>query len=216
MHQVMQRASFATLLGQVRDETKLFVSEELELLKAELSEKAGHYRQSLTRVGIGAFVACAAFLVLAAGSGLLLSFVFQNLGLDLIPARSAGFGLVGLVLAGIGAVVAFKSIKALSRQSLAPEKTMFTVQRLREAHFKTNACTDPARPRHASKLLEVEVIATEQRLGVTLEELASRVSPAYYVRRAMLRVQAKPLRWNLAALAAGFAGSVWFVRKLKK
>jgi hypothetical protein len=211
----MQTAT--VLLGEAREQTKLFLREEVELAKAELSEKAAHYREAATQAGIGAFVSYGALLVLFAGLGWLVSFVFQLIGLDLLPARAAGFGAVGVFVIALGAVTLLKGIKSLGRRSVTPEKTLHTIHRLQgSTQAAKRAVTTPSPPRRPSKQVEAEIIATEQRLGQNFQALVQRISPGYYVGKMAQHAQANPVRWNLAALVTGFAGSVWFVKKLKR
>jgi hypothetical protein len=147
----------------------------------------------------------------------MVSFVFQLIGLDLVPARAAGFGAVGMLVIALGAVVVLKGVKSLRRQSASPEKTLHTIHRLQGAtQAATRAVTSPPPPRRESKQVEAEIIAIEQRLGQNFQALVQRISPGHYLGKAMQHAQANPVRWNLAALVTGFAGSVWFVKKLKR
>jgi len=212
----MLRTSITALFGEARSEIRSFIRQELDLAKAEVSEKADRYRQAVTNAGIGLTIAYAALLVLFAGLGLLLSFVLQSIGLDLIPARSAGFGAVGLLVIIAGVLALLKGLKSMARTGVAPTKTAYTIHRVAAPLGYHNDVTTPGPPKHASKDLEIQVLATEQRLGRTLEALAARVSPGRLLRKASIKVQDHPLRCNLAALATGFAGSVWFVKKLRK
>jgi hypothetical protein len=212
----MQSTSLRRVIGEAFEQTKLFVGQELQLLKAELSEKAAHYKGAAAKTGIGLSVLYVAVLVVLAGFGLLLSFVLQKLGLDLLPARGAGFGGVGLLVIIAGAVVLLKAVKSLSKATIAPEKTLYTIKRMKPVMPEVTQARKPEPPRRAAKDIETDVRATEQRLGRNLEALAGRVSPIRFLRMASARVQARPVRWNLAALATGFAGSVWFVKKLRK
>ena len=211
----MQSVSIPRLLSEARDQTGLFVREELQLAKAEFSEKAGRYRSAGTQLGVGAFVAYAALLVLLAGLAQLLSFLLQSLGLDLLPSRSAGFGGIGLLVIAIGTVLVVKGAKSFSKQSMSPEKTLHTINRLKgiDAH---EFVPKPAPPRRESKDVQADIFATQQRLGTNAQALVQRLSPTHYLGIVVRRAQAHPVRWNLGALVTGFAGSVWFVKKLKR
>jgi putative superfamily III holin-X/uncharacterized protein DUF3618 len=213
----IQDPSIVRVFGEARRHTKTFVCQEIELARAELSEKANHYRQAMAKAGAGAFILYGAVIVLLIGLGLLLSFLFQNLGLDLMPARTAGFGGVGVLVTVAGTLVLLKGVKTLSHTSVAPERTLGALRRLKGAQAHPSVETGKAGvPRRPSKQIESEIVATEERLGKNLESLAGRLSPTRYLRAASARVRANPVRWNLAALASGFAGSLWFVRKLRK
>ena len=216
---LMYTASITRLLGEASRHTKWFIQQEAALLKAELTEKLAHYGRASTRTGIGAFVAYAALLVLLAGIGALLTFAFQKLGLGLLPASGVGFGATGLLVIIIGATMLLKGIKQLSRTSLAPDKTLSTIQRVKGNIVPQADAKKPEKPekaKHSAKDLEGQVLATEDRLGKNLEALAGRLSPTRHLHTLSKHVQARPVRWNLAALATGFAGSVWFVKKLRR
>ncbi|HZR17090.1 MAG TPA: phage holin family protein [Verrucomicrobiae bacterium] len=209
--------SIAGLFSEARRSTQTFIHEEIELAKAEFSEKAIRYREAMARAGAGAFILYGAVIVLLTGLGWLASFLFQTLGLDSMPARTAGFGSVGILVIIVGSLVLLKGISALSRTSVVPEKTLDTLPHFKGLQAQSRAATgQPGGSRRAAKQIESEIVATEERLGKHLEALAGRLSPTRYLRAASIRVKANPVRWNLAALASGFAGSVWFVRKLRK
>src|SRR5881227_1507902 len=142
----MESVSIPRLLSEARDQTQLFVREELELAKAELSEKAGRYRSAGTQLGVGAFVAYAALLVLLGGLAQLLSFLLQSIGLDLFPSRSAGFGGIGLLVIAVGTVLVLKGVKSFSKQSVSPEKTLYTINRIKGIDVQKSV-SKPAPPR---------------------------------------------------------------------
>lgn len=211
----MESVSIPRLLSEARDQTQLFVREEFELAKAELSEKASRYRSAGTQFGVGAFVAYAALLVLLGGLALVLSFLLQSLGLDLLPSRSAGFGGIGLLVIVFGAVMVLKGVQSLRKQSVSPQKTLYTINRIKGIDVHQPA-PKSAPPRRKSKDVQADIFATQQRLGTHAQALVQRLSPTHYLGMVIRRAQVHPVRWNLGALAAGFAGSVWFVKKLKR
>ena len=212
---LMQGVSISALLRDARSQTRLFLRQELELVKSEASEKATHYGAAAKQVGLGAGVAYAAFLVLLGGLGLLSSFVLQSIGLDLLPSRSAGFGGIGLVTLFIGVIVVFKAMKSLGKEKLTPQKTLSTIQRYNVKPSEQPASQAPP-VRRKSKDVQSDVVATQQRLATNAQALVQRLSPAHYFGMIARRARAHPVRWNLGALAAGFVGSVWFVKKLKR
>lgn len=211
----MHSVSITSLLGEARAQTQVFVHEELELAKAELSEKAVRYRAAGTELGVGAFVAYAALLVLLGGLGQLSSFLLQSLGLDLLPSRSAGFGGIGLIVIAVGVVVVLNGVKRFSKQSVSPEKTIYTINRIKGTAAE-KPVAKPAAPKRKSKDVHADVIATQERLGSNAQALVQRLSPTHYLGIVVRRAQAHPVRWNLGALVTGFVGSVWFVKKLKR
>lgn len=215
----MHTTPITRLFAEAGRHTKCFIQQEAALVKAELSEKLSSYGAAGAKTGIGAFIAYAALLVFFAGLGALLTLAFQKLGLHLLPAGGAGFGAAGLLVTVVGTLVLIKGIRGISKESLAPNKTLYTIQRVKANGTHTTGKSTPAnpnKPKRSAKDLERDVVATEERLGRNLEALAARVSPMRHLRNLSKHVQARPVRWNLAALATGFAGSVWFVKKLRK
>lgn len=212
---MVQRSIFR-LIGYARAQITAFVHEEVSLLKTELGEKFERFRQGAISTGIGATIGYAGLLVVLTGLGFLLSLVCQNLGLGLMAARAIGFGIVGLCIVVTGGLIALKAVKTMSKNSVAPEKTIGTIRRIGGTTPGPERLKKPAEPRRSATDLQKDVLATEQHLGRTLESLAAKVSPTRHLRRVAGKVRAHPVRWNLGALATGFASSLWFVKRMRK
>jgi hypothetical protein len=153
--------------------------------------------------------------MLLTGLGFLLSYLFARLGLETVLARFVGFVLVGLLTSAAGAALCLSSLKVLSKQSLAPHKTIETIERISPVPI-TPAAQSPARPIHSrsSKDLEANVLATQRRMAKTLEKVTGKTNPMRYIDAVVTRVQAHPYRWGLLALGAGFLGSFVVMRQL--
>src|SRR3954465_7853464 len=94
---VMRNSLFVgmPLSGLFRDLTrsvKLFVREELQLAKTEMSEKVSCYTHNATGAIIGGFVAYAGLIVLLGGLGILAGYAFQKMNLDPMLAYVIGLG----------------------------------------------------------------------------------------------------------------------------
>jgi len=213
----MSSASITILVGEAGRQAKVLVRQGIELAKAELVEKAVYCRNAATKAGVGAGFAFSAFLLLLAALGLLLSYSLKSIGLGSVGAGSAACCGVGLFVMLVGGLLLLKGLRALSRTSISPQRTLSAIQRLKNHRPKReDAPSGRSIPRRSSRQIEDQVLVTEQRLGRTMQALGARLSPSRFRRALCARVQAKPRHWNLAALAIGFAGSIWLVKKLRK
>ncbi|NUT15473.1 MAG: phage holin family protein [Cupriavidus sp.] len=119
-----EAGSISGLFSDLWRNTTALVQEEVELAKAEMSEKATRLAVSLGAVAIGGAVLFAGFIVL------LLAAV-NALG-PLLPPDIAGWlapSIVGLVVIIIGFVMVSGGIKALDMKQLAPRRTMDSLRR---------------------------------------------------------------------------------------
>lgn len=209
------------LLKEFASEAKTFVREEFQLAKAELSESLSALGGHAAMLGIGASGAFAGLIVLLVALGMLGAYGFQQLQLDASLAMSAGFGAIGLLAIIIGAVMLLAAVKAFSKESLAPERAM---AKLREApgvpvtiKYKTLASKEPKAevPAIRSPELEKRVMATEDRLGRTFEEIERRMTFGGARRRMVERIQMHPYKAGIWALFAGVAASLYVGRRLR-
>src|SRR2546423_13671930 len=92
------------LAKEFTEEAKLFVKQEVQLAKTELAEKAGQMGKNAVSVAIGGFIAYAGVIVLLFGLGLFLGLAFQAMGLSPLFGCAIGIALVGLIVAGVGAL----------------------------------------------------------------------------------------------------------------
>jgi len=119
---VKPERSLGTLLSDITGETVELVRQELSLFKAELQEKA-------SRAGIGAALLAAGALV--AYSGWLFLLLAAVYALTLVVPPWAAALIVGVLVLGIGGVLALVGKSRMRADVLAPERTM---RSLREDH----------------------------------------------------------------------------------
>jgi hypothetical protein len=117
---VKPERSLGTLLSDITGETVELVRQELALFKAEMQEKLG-------RAGIGAALLGAAALVAYSGWVFLLLAAVLALAL-VLPAWAAAL-IVGVLVVGVGGVLALIGRSRMRADALAPERT---VRSLRE------------------------------------------------------------------------------------
>ena len=107
--------SVTGLLSDLAAETTQLIRQELELLKEELSEKAGRAAQGAGAIGAGALIAYSGwfFLLLAAVLGLA----------TVLPGWLAAL-IVGVVVVAIGAVLTLLGKRRLAAGSLVPQRSL--------------------------------------------------------------------------------------------
>jgi hypothetical protein len=109
-----------------------------------------------------------------------------------------------------------KGVKAFSKESLTPKRTIETLQYLKGTEV---ACPAEPAPKvkektRTSEEIEASVLALETQMGETFEELADRVTLTHFRKQAEAEVRNHPYRWGLVAMGTGLAGSYLLKRKL--
>lgn len=208
------RMSILGLVRELTEETKTFVRQELKLAKTEMSEKLSGLAKNGASVGIGGFIAYAGTIVLLCGLGFLAAWAIHLAGLDALLSSFLGLFGVGLLVVIAGAVFVFKGLAHLRKESMAPERTIRTLQELKGEKTEAPKPAKPAveEPKVSSAEMQRRVERTEADMGETLAELGDRVSPRAISRRVSFRLRAHPYRSGLVALAAGLL-SGWLVRR---
>ena len=115
--------SLGQLFGELVNETRTLIRQEVALAKTELSDKASW-------AGKNAATAAAGGLILLLGALPILAGIVISLGHKIGYATSSF--LVGIVFAAIGAVLVMKAIKAFRSESLAPRQTAAQVKETKE------------------------------------------------------------------------------------
>lgn len=115
-----QRSVF-DLFGDLVDQTSTLFRKEVQLAKAEVSEKVGQVGSAVSSVAIGAVFMVAALVILLEAAVYWLDY------LD-VPPRFGAL-IVGVIVAIIGAVLLKKGTNAVSAANLAPNRTTEQLQR---------------------------------------------------------------------------------------
>jgi large-conductance mechanosensitive channel len=111
------------LFEDLTNDTRTLLSLELELLRAEMTQKARQAGKDVGFIAAGGFVIYAGFIAIVAA-------VAFGLG-NFIPTWLA-FLIVGVVVALIGYVVMRKGLDDLKSRSMAPEKTITSLKQDKE------------------------------------------------------------------------------------
>jgi len=213
-----EKTSLFGLIRNVADETKTFVRQEAQLLKAELSEKFSRMAKNSVTVAIGGAVAYAGLIVFFIGVGWLLAWAFEKAGLAPLFAGFLGLAVMGLLVTVIGGVMVLGAVKSISQQSLAPERTIRTLQELQGkppvpvVHPEAETKVEP----RSSAELQSRVEATEKRLTGTLDELGRRVTPRHLRQQAVQSIKDRPYYSSLGAMIAGFFSAFFITRRVQR
>lgn len=116
--------SLGELFGELVQDLTTLVRQELDLAKTEMTQKAGRVGMHVGFLAAGGAVAYAGLLAIVAALILLLA----QLGL----AWWVSALLVGLVVAGAGAFLVMRGLKALKEEDFTPRETMKTIDDLKE------------------------------------------------------------------------------------
>lgn len=119
MQQLKNDRSLGELFGELARETGDLVQQELNLARAEMTQKATKASRNVASLAIGGAIAYAGFLALLAA-------IIAGLA-TLMPWWLAAL-LVALVVAVVGYLVVQSALKALRSESLAPRQTIETLK----------------------------------------------------------------------------------------
>jgi hypothetical protein len=108
------------MFAELSRETRTLVQQELQLAKAELTEKASNMGKGVAFIVGGGLIAYAGLLAIVAALVLIL------IAIGLPPWAAACLG--GLLVAGIGYLLVRSGLAALKSQELAPRKTIDTLK----------------------------------------------------------------------------------------
>jgi len=128
---VREERSIGQLLKDLRDDTTTLLRQEVELAKAELTEKAARAGRNVGALAVGGAVA---FL----GAIVLLAFVVTGLTSLFSQFMSPGVAvwlaplIVGAVLALVGYRMIKKALETLKQERVAPTKTTQSLQENKE------------------------------------------------------------------------------------
>ena len=115
--------SLGELFSELSQETTTLVRQEMNLAKAEMSQKASRVGKDVGFLAAGGAVAYAGLLAILAG-------VIALVGL-IIPLWLSAL-LVGLVVAGVGYFLVRRGLDALKQEDLAPRQTIETLKEDKE------------------------------------------------------------------------------------
>ena len=212
---VKSQASLGGLLRNLMQDIKALLRQEFELAKAELSEKIASVGRNTISIAVGGFIAYAGFIVLVMGLGWLVAWLLQNAGLPSLLAGFVGLAGVGAVVAALGALLLVTGLKAFSKKSLVPQRTIHALQRLKTSEPQSESQAEPA-PEPSSQEMEARVLATEDHMTDTLGQLGRRLKPGHINARLKHRIEEKPYHSGLLAMVAGVLSGLFLTRAARR
>jgi hypothetical protein len=123
--------SIGSLLKDLADESRTLFRQEMELAKAEISEKVSTVGRNVAYLAVGGLIAYAGLLALIAAACVGLAVALSQVMDDSI-ASWLGPLIVGVVVALIGYAFAQKGISTLKNESFVPRKTMDSLRENKE------------------------------------------------------------------------------------
>src|SRR5690349_19547716 len=137
------KTSLRVLVQSLTADIKTFFRQVIELAKAEASEKAAWLGRNTISIAIGGFVAYAGLIVFLIGLGWLAAWALQKAGLQAGLAGFVGLAGIGLLVVLTGAGFVLASLKAFSKESIAPQRTIHTIQRLKGSEASARSAPKP-------------------------------------------------------------------------
>jgi hypothetical protein len=207
------RSSVFGLFRALTGDTRTFVRQEIQLAKTEISEKLSRMGRNAVALAAGGFVAYAGLIVFVMALGWLIAWAFETAGLSPVISACLGLGIIGLVVIAVGCALLLKGLKTLSKESLTPKRTLYTLQELKGTPPPLEPAPGAKKP--TSKEMQVQVEATESRMGETLNELGQRLSPRNVNASVKAKLSSRPYSAGLVAMVAGLLSGFLLRRKFR-
>lgn len=214
----VSETSFLGLVREFKTEVTVLIKQEIDLAKAEMSEKMAHFGKHSVLVAIGGFVAYAGLIVMLIGLGTLIAYAFEKLGLSTTMSHFIGWTIMGLLVAGTGAIFIMKGLKGFKQATLKPEKTIDTLRHIKgqeamAAEHEPAVAHPMPEPKLSSDTIKSNIEVTQSVLEETSEELAHRMTPRYMGEVMKNHVKTHPMQTGLIGVGTGLVGYLWFRRK---
>jgi hypothetical protein len=214
----ISRSSIFTLVRDLMEKSRTLIRQEITLAKTEMSENISHLGRNAAGLGAGLVVVYAGAIVLLIGLGFLIAWAINQAGVQGLLAAFLGLAGVGLTTVTVGGALVVKGLSAMKTRSLAPQRTLHTLQELKGGPIQENP---KLHQRHAtlhpsSGEMQSRVEDTQNIIGQTLEALHDRLSPQRINARMKYQIQGHPYEAGFLALGAGLLSGLvlrrWFRR----
>jgi hypothetical protein len=214
----LQGQRFFSVLSNLRQDLTDMLKREMDLLKAELSEKVSCMGRQGMFIGIGAVVALIGVTFVLIGACGFLAFALTKAGLSPMMAGTVAFLSFGATLGGLGYAILNQGIKTLSKTKMAPEQTVRTVKEIAkpESHpimyhavHLTEDEDEKVRKVKAARAAAERKIMEVQREAA---EVRARLSPKYMWAATCTAAKRRP------KISAGLGASIaalgyWLIRR---
>jgi hypothetical protein len=209
---------FFSLVGDLQDDVKTLIKKEIELAKAEMSEKISAMGRNAVFAAIGGVLALMAAFMLMLGLGAIFARLLIGAGLSAAAAYFIAYMGLALILGGVGYAFIQKAISAFKKISFAPEKALVSVQAAEPVpiEIKRKFKQEKADHKASSDDLQSEVIAARTRMDDEISELKSRLTPRYMARSFLAGLKHHPLRAVIISAASTGLGGYLYYRKQQR
>ncbi len=207
---------FMNLVGDLQTDIKTLIKKEIELAKAEMGEKVSAMGRNAAFAAAGGVLGLMAAFLLLLGLGAIIARLLELAGLSPGTAYFIGYLGLALVLGAVAYALVMKAMHAFQKISLAPEKTISSVQAAQPVSIEIKKKIDEAKatPKLSSNQLQKEVIATRTRMDDEISELKSRLTPSYAGQCFLSGLKNHPVRALLiSAASTGVGGYLIFRRQ---
>lgn len=204
----LSRIPFFSLLGNLKEEIKTLIREEIKLAKTEMSEKFGMLGKNAAFMAIGGLIAYGGAVILLAGLGWLIAYFFSQGGMSSLMSIALGLLVMGLVAAGLGGAFVMKALSGFKQETLAPERTIDAIKRNTD---RTPADARVEMPKEielkrSPDEIKSEIDTTQDLMKAHARELKHRLTPGYMGKAVAAGVRHHPVRASLIGAASGLIG----------
>ncbi len=203
--------SLLGLIDRLREDVRTLVHDEVQLAKTELGEKVSYFGRNAMYLAIGGIVAYLGLIFLLISIGFLIASGFETLGLSTAMALFLGFLAIAVVAAVIGGAMAGKALAAFKKQSLAPKKTIETLQQIKEggieqAEVKIYRKPSPPPDTRNSDQIKSEIEHTRGRINEDVTGIKRRLAWGTMAVNMVAHVKSHPMRSASIGLGTGVVG----------
>jgi hypothetical protein len=197
---------FINLVGDLQTDIKNLIKKEIDLAKAEMSEKCKVMGRNAAFLGAGAVCAVMAVFILFLGLGAMFAMLLQRADLSPGMAYFLSYVGLGLLLGGGGWFLIQKALHAFSGMSLTPEKALEPIKGQRTEWESNVRKIEVEQPKQSSDDLKAEVDITRERMEAELQELRQRLTPKYMLCSSFAGMKHHPLRAAIIGASTGLGG----------
>jgi len=209
---------FMNLVGDLQTNFATLIKKEIELAKAEMSEKISATGRNAVFAATGGVLGLMAAFMLLLGLGAIIARLLVKADISPATAYFVSYMGLALVLGAVAYALIQKAISAFSKMSLAPEKAVASVRAAEPVpiEIKKKASEQKTVHKPSSHELQEQVIAARTRMDTEVSELKSRLTPGYMGRCFVAGMKNHPLRALLVSAASTGIGGYIYYRKHQK
>lgn len=115
-------AIFKDLAGSLVSDARHLVGQELALVKIEAEKKASIAKKELILIGVSSTLALVGLALVLVALGFGCALAFQALGFSEALSYLTGFGVLGLLITGLGLALLLRAKNQLTQEGIVPKK----------------------------------------------------------------------------------------------